>query len=69
LICGEYVQDQTGFSSDEMELQSFLVFLILHYQKHPGIGAVLAAIGLILVFIQIKLSTKADSTLQQCPQS
>jgi hypothetical protein len=51
LICGEYVQDQTGFSSDEMELQSFLVFLILHYQKHPGIGAVLAAIGLILVFL------------------
>ncbi|MDH0032702.1 MULTISPECIES: MFS transporter [unclassified Acinetobacter] len=41
----------------------------LNYSAVSMIGAVLAAIGLILVFIQIKLSTKANSALQQCPQS
>ncbi|WP_333663710.1 MFS transporter [Acinetobacter sp.] len=41
----------------------------LNYSAVSMIGAVLAALGLILVFIQIKLSAKADSALQQCPQS
>lgn len=41
----------------------------LNYTAVSMIGAVLAAIGLILVFIQIKLSAKANSALQQCPQS
>ena len=41
----------------------------LNYAAVSMIGAVLAGIGLILVFIQIKLSRKHNAQYQQCPQA
>lgn len=41
----------------------------LNYASVSMIGAVLAGIGLILVFIQMKLASKADPQLKQCPQA
>jgi len=41
----------------------------LNYTAVSMIGAVLAGVGLILVFIQIKLTTKPSTTLEQCSQS
>lgn len=40
----------------------------LNYSAVSIIGAVLASIGLILVLIQMKLASKANLRLQQCPQ-
>ncbi|MFW2162282.1 MFS transporter [Acinetobacter beijerinckii] len=41
----------------------------LNYTAVSIIGALLAGVGLILVFIQIKLTTKPSTTLEQCSQS
>ncbi|APR68968.1 MFS transporter [Acinetobacter haemolyticus] len=41
----------------------------LNYAAVSMIGAVLAAIGLVLVFIQIKLATKPNTPYQQCSQT
>ncbi|ENW07284.1 MFS transporter [Acinetobacter beijerinckii] len=41
----------------------------LNYTAVSMIGALLAGVGLILVFIQIKLTTKPSTTLEQCSQS
>lgn len=41
----------------------------LNYTAVSMIGAVLAGIGLILVFIQIKLANKPPAHLKQCPQA
>ncbi|MDR2061870.1 MAG: MFS transporter [Acinetobacter sp.] len=41
----------------------------LNYTAVSMIGAVLAGIGLILVFIQIKLAKKPAAQLKQCPQA
>ncbi|NAR98800.1 MFS transporter [Acinetobacter haemolyticus] len=41
----------------------------LNYAAVSMIGAVLAAIGLVLVFIQIKLATKPNMRYQQCSQT
>ncbi|WP_335951515.1 MFS transporter [Acinetobacter beijerinckii] len=41
----------------------------LNYTAVSMIGAILAGVGLILVFIQIKLTTKPSTTLEQCSQS
>ncbi|EEH68304.1 MULTISPECIES: MFS transporter [Acinetobacter] len=41
----------------------------LNYAAVSMIGAVLAAIGLVLVFIQIKLATKKNTRYQQCSQT
>ncbi|WHR56475.1 MFS transporter [Acinetobacter haemolyticus] len=41
----------------------------LNYAAVSMIGAVLAAIGLVLVFIQIKLTTKPNTPYQQCSQT
>ena len=41
----------------------------LNYTAVSIIGAILAGVGLILVFIQIKLTTKPSTTLEQCSQS
>jgi len=41
----------------------------LNYTAVSMIGAVLAAIGLVLVFIQMKLASKPETPLQQCPQA
>lgn len=41
----------------------------LNYTAVSMIGAVLAGIGLILVFIQIKLANKPAAQLKQCPQA
>lgn len=41
----------------------------LNYAAVSMIGAVLAAIGLVLVFIQIKLTTKPNTRYQQCSQT
>ncbi|AZN67767.1 MFS transporter [Acinetobacter haemolyticus] len=41
----------------------------LNYAAVSMIGALLAAIGLVLVFIQIKLTTKPNTQYQQCSQT
>ncbi|ESK55731.1 hypothetical protein F990_01615 [Acinetobacter tjernbergiae DSM 14971 = CIP 107465] len=41
----------------------------LNYVAVSMIGAILASIGLLLVFVQMKLASKPDSPLQQCPQA
>lgn len=41
----------------------------LNYTAVSLIGALLAGVGLILVFIQTKLTTKPSTTLEQCSQS